>query len=199
MMTNINTGLFDKIVYWLVAAALLCSAVMLFNAGVNGEKLGDWIWNRHQNQFSWYSRPLFIVPACYYAYRQNIFLIAGFMVLLFCSLFWFSAPDQVPEHVMRYLEWEKQLFLSNESVFTLLLMVLAVVVYLYLLFYAFWRRNPWMGLVLINVGTITKIVVSISLGKEAGGAAVVPSLSSLAIINTFALVIWKRKKMTDPD
>lgn len=182
------------IVSWLVALALLYSAAMLFTAYLSGENLGEWVWQRHQNLFSWYSRPLFVVPACYYAYRRKPALIFGFMALLGCSLFWFAAPDNVPEHVVSFLDWEKELFFSNDSVFPLLLLVLVVTVFLVLLFYAFWQRSLWVGLLIINVGTVVKVIVSLVFGQQAGAAAVVPSLSSLAIINTVALMIWRWRK-----
>lgn len=184
----------------IVAIMLLYSAALLLLALYRGESLGEWIWDRHQNQFSWYSRPLFLIPACYYAYRQRISLVVGFMVLLLCSLFWFAAPAQVPEHISGYLEWERQLFFSNDSVLPLILLVAVVVIFLGGLFYAFWRRSVWIGLLLINAGTLLKIVVSMVLGKEAGMAAIVPSLSSIAIINlvAFAILKFRRAEKSNP-
>lgn len=181
----------DLVITFLVVATLLYSAAILLSAYFNGETLAAWVWDRHQNQFSWYSRPLFLIPACYYAYRKNIWLVIGFMAMLFCSLFWFAAPSNVPAHVSDYLEWEKQLFFTNESIVPLLVLTLVVAGFLVALFTAFWRRNPWLGLVLVNVGTVLKIVVSIALGKESGAAAIVPSLSSMAIINFAAFVFWR--------
>ena len=116
--------------------------------------------------------------------------------LLSDETFWFTASDQVPESVSAYLEWEKQLFFSNESSMPLITLKVAVIVFLFGLFYAFWKRNPWYGLLLINVGTLIKIIVSIGFGKEVGMAAIVPSLSSIAFVNFVAFLIWRyyRKK-----
>ncbi len=189
---NSTSKIVDRIVAITVATILLLSAAVLVGVYVSGEQLGSWIWERHQNQFSWYSRPLFVIPACYYAYRRNLWLVAGFMVLVGCSLFWFPAPANVPEHVERYLAWEHQMFFSSQSAVPLFLLIIAVIVFLFLLFYAFWYRNPWMGLLLLNVGTLLKIVVSIRFGVEAGSAAIVPSLSSLVVTNLMALVVWYR-------
>lgn len=191
MKTKVNI---DKLVLGLIGAVLLYSIIILIQAKFSGEHIGDWIWNRHQNQFSWYSRPLFIVPACYYAYRKKLWHIIGFMLLLFASLFWFPSPDLVSESVANYLEWEKELFLTNDSSLPLILLSLAVLGFLFALFYAFWKRNPWYGLLLVNVGTIIKIIVSIGFGKEVGMAAIVPSISSIGIINIVAFIFWKYKK-----
>ncbi len=182
---------FDWFVTFFVVATLLYSAAMLVHAYCDGENLAAWVWDRHRNQFSWYSRPLFLIPACYYAYRKKIWLVIGFMAMLFCSLFWFAAPANVSANVSDYLEWEKQLFFSNESKAPLLVLTLVVTGFLVALFSAFWRRKPWLGLVLINAGTVLKIFVGLVLDKESGGAAVAPSLSSLAVINFVAFAVWR--------
>jgi len=182
---------FDKAVLCWTGAVLLYSLILLLQAYFKGVDIGSWIWDRHQNQFSWYSRPLFIIPACYYAYRRKIWHVISFNLLLVTSLFWFPAPLQVSPEVVAYLEWEKQLFFTNDTFLPLILLSSVVVLFLFCLFYAFWLRNPWLGLGLINVGTILKIIVSIVLGQDLGKAAIVPSLSSMAIINLLAFLIWK--------
>lgn len=182
---------FDRFVAFIIVVTLLYSAALLISAYFTGENLATWVWDRHQNQFSWYSRPLFLIPACYYAYRQKLWLIIGFMVLLFCSLFWFAAPLDVPEHVSDYLEWEKKLFFTNESFVPLLVLTVVVSGFLVALFSAFWHRNLWLGLLLVNAGTLLKIIVSIVLGKDLGTAAIVPSLSSLAVMNLAAFIAWR--------
>lgn len=181
----------DKVVLCFVGLVLLYSLILLLHAFFNGVDIGNWIWDRHQNQFSWYSRPLFIIPACYYAYHRKIWHVISFMLLLATSLFWFPAPLQVSPKVIAYLEWEKQLFFTNDSFVPLFLLSSVVVLFLFCLFYSFWHRNPWLGLILINVGTILKVIVSIVLGKDLGMAAIVPSLSSMAIINVVAFLVWK--------
>ena len=30
----------------------------------------EWVFERHQNQWSWYIRPLFVIPFCYFAYKE---------------------------------------------------------------------------------------------------------------------------------
>lgn len=182
----------DRFILWLIGLILLYSATIFAVAYFSGADLGAWVWGRHQNLFSWYSRPLFIIPAAYYSCRRKLLHVVGFMALLATSLFWFNAPVVVPPAVSEYLEWEKQLFFTNDNKLPLVALIFCVVAFLLLFFNAFWQRNLWYGLVLINAGTVLKIIVSIVFGQDAGMAAVTPSLSSLFVINLFAWFLWRR-------
>lgn len=184
----------DRLVLWLIGLILLYSAIIFSAAYFSGEDMGAWVWGRHQNQFSWYSRPLFVIPAAYYAYRRKVWHVVGFMTLLATSLFWFDAPATVPPSVSEYLEWEKQLFFTNDNKLPLVALIFGVFVFLGLLLYSFWQRNPWYGLAVINAGTVLKVIVSVAFGQDAGMAAIVPSLSSLLVINLFAWFLWRRKR-----
>lgn len=184
----------DQFVLWLIGLILLYSVIIFFTAYFSGAEMGAWVWERHQNQFSWYSRPLFVIPAAYYAYHRKVWHVVGFMALLATSLFWFDAPATVPPSVSEYLEWEKQLFLTNENKLPLVALTFSVFVFLGLLFYSFWQRNPWYGLAVINTGTVLKLIVSVASGQDAGMAAIVPSLSSLLVINLLAWFLWRRKR-----
>lgn len=189
---RLNKVNIDGLVLVGTGIVLIYSLGLLLVAHLSGSSLGEWIWDRHQNQFSWYSRPLFLVPACYYAYRQKIWHVVGFMLLLATSLFWFEAPEHVSENVRGYLEWENELFFVNPSRGPLLLLAVTVVFFLFGLFQAFWNRNAWYGLLLINAGTVVKVIVSIWFGEAAGRAAIIPSLSSLAVINFIAFLVWRK-------
>jgi len=191
-MTNTRLAKFDMLVLTLIGLVLACSAALFMSAYLSGEDMGAWVWERHQNLFSWYSRPLFIIPAGYYAYRRKAWHALGFMLLLVTSLFWFPAPVTTDPAIQNYLQWEADLFLNNENRLPLFALILAILVFLLLLFYAFWQRNPWYGLLIINVGTILKIIVSLAFGKEAGSAAITPSLSSLLVIDLLAVFLWRR-------
>lgn len=195
-MHRMTSKTLDRLAFWLIVVLLTYSAIRLGAAVASGTPVGPWIWERHQNLFSWYSRPLFIIPAAYYAYRRKPWFIAGFMALLGTSLFWFSAPATVSPAVSAYLEWERQLFLANDSALPLIALVGAVIIFLLLFFYALWRRSLWLGLGLINAGTILKIIVSMTLGAEAGKAAIAPSVSSLIVINLVAWGLWRHWRRT---
>ncbi|WP_018689499.1 hypothetical protein [Ahrensia kielensis] len=185
----------DHLVLWFIGLILLYSATIFFAAYFSGADMGAWVWGRHQNQFSWYSRPLFIIPAAYFAYRRKVWHVIGFMALLATSLFWFDAPNTVSPSVREYLQWEKQFFFTNNNKLPLIVLIFGVFVFLGLLFYAFWQRNLWYGVALINAGTLLKVIVSVTIGQDAGMAAIVPSFSSLLVINFLAWFIWRRKRI----
>lgn len=193
-MTKSKTAKIDCLLLWLIGLMLVYSAAIFTSAYLAGTDMGAWVWDRHQNLFSWYSRPLFIIPAAYYAYRRKVWHVLGFMLLLATSLFWFAAPATTDPAIRDYLQWEADLFLSNESRLPLLALILAVLIFLFLLFYAFWQRNPWFGLLVINVGTVLKIIVSLIFGESAGEAAIMPSLSSLLVINLLAYLLYRRRR-----
>lgn len=181
----------DRVFQIVIFAVLFYSGVILVQAFLQGYDIGAWIWDRHQNLFSWYSRPLFIIPACYYAYRRKMAYVIALIFVFVTSLFWFPAPEVVPESVAGYLDWEKSFFYGSENLLNLFALAVAVAVFLISLFYAFWKRNAWYGLLVINIGTLLKVVVSLVLDQESGTAAVLPSLSSLVVINLVAFFVWR--------
>ena len=179
----------DKSVLLILLIMLSYSAMLLAKAWMDGVHIGEWIWNRHQNQFSWYSRPLFIIPACYYAYRQKLGFVIGIMVLLGSSLFWFAPPAEVSETISGYLDWERQMFFNANNRIPLIVLSVSVLIFLLLLFYSFWQKSFWMGLLVLNIGNLLKIGVSVFFGEDAGMASIVPTLSSILILNLLAFAI----------
>jgi hypothetical protein len=53
-----------------------------------------WAWDRHANELSWYIRPLFFLPFCFFAYRRNLLGMILTILALLPSMFWFPAPSQ---------------------------------------------------------------------------------------------------------
>ena len=52
----------------------------------------NWAWARHHNPLSWYIRPLFILPFCYFAYQKSVRGMVLTVVAVTSSMFWFPAP-----------------------------------------------------------------------------------------------------------
>ena len=53
----------------------------------------NWAWERHHNPWSWYIRPLFVLPFCYFAYKRSLWGVSLTIVAVLSSMFWFPAPD----------------------------------------------------------------------------------------------------------
>ena len=56
-----------------LALVLLAAAVVA--ATGNNDEFTAWAWERHHNILSWYIRPLFLLPFCYFAYRRSLFTL----------------------------------------------------------------------------------------------------------------------------
>jgi len=184
----------DRVAGAVIVIMLVYSVFLLANAWHREFDLGNWIWERHQNLFSWYSRPLFILPACYYAYQRKPGYLLGILALLATSLFWFAPPTEVADSVSGYLEWERRFFLNPDNMLPMFALAFAAATFLFLLFYSLWHRNVLVGLIVLNVGSLLKIAISVTLGGEAGKAAIGPTVSSIVALNLCAFFIWKWMK-----
>ena len=63
----------------------------------------NWAWARHLNPLSWYIRPLFILPFCYFAYRKSVGGMALTVVAVTSSMFWFPVPATPEPRGIRHL------------------------------------------------------------------------------------------------
>jgi hypothetical protein len=161
----------------------------------------SWVWERHHNELSWYVRPLFLLPFCYFAYRRSVWGIVVTLLLFPTSLFWFPAPENPSPRVEGYLAWERQ-FLLEGSVVARLVLLMLVVAFFLALASAFWRRSWLWGLAVINAGSLLKVVWSVAFGGAAGWASLVPSLFTLAVTDAVILlaVRWlKRRRARQED
>ena len=75
------------------------------------QNLAEWAWTRHHNPLSWYIRPLFLIPFCYFAWRRNLTGVAATLVALATSMFWFPALASPDPRVAEFLEAERQYLL----------------------------------------------------------------------------------------
>lgn len=68
----------------------------------------NWAWARHHNPLSWYIRPLFILPFCYFAYRKSVRGMVATVVAVTSSMFWFPAPATADPTATTFLAVERQ-------------------------------------------------------------------------------------------
>lgn len=158
--------------YFLLAAFI--AAILIYPAFMN------WVFDRHQNQISWYIRPLFIIPFCYAAYQRSL---SGIALSLFCgftSMCWFGVPKLPGHDVASFLEFEKN-WLTGQWGGTKILWSLCVPVSFILLGIAFWRRNMASGLLVVVMIALGKIFWSIYNGGAAGRSVIIPAMTGLLI------------------
>src|SRR5690554_5606161 len=95
---------YDKVL-GLVFGLLTISFFML--SGFNSDFL-NWAFDRHHNQLSWYIRPLFLIPFCYFAFNKSWTGMCATIFLLLTSMFWFPKPLETNHIVGEFLDMEKE-------------------------------------------------------------------------------------------
>jgi hypothetical protein len=159
------------------------------------EAFFNWAFERHQNQLSWYIRPLFLIPFCYFAYRQSWAGATGSIFLLLTSMFWFPVPDTVSEQVTEFLAYEKA-YLYGEWNPIKLLLALSVPISLFLLGLAFWKRSLWMGIGVVVLMAAGKTAWSLAFAGESGRAILVPAV--LGLLLCCALIFYGFRRLERP-
>lgn len=179
---------YDKIIALIFGVLTLLFLILAFT----NEGFFNWAYERHQNQISWYIRPLFLIPFCYFAYKRSWAGVFGTMFLLLTSMFWFPKPDVVSEQVKQFLEMEKE-YLSGDWGLVKILISLLVPISLTALGVAFWKRSLWFGLSVIIFIAVAKMTWSVIFGGESGKSIFVPAIIGLVIC--IVLIYLGFKKM----
>lgn len=151
----------------------------------------SWAWERHHNILSWYIRPLFLLPFCYFAYRRSVAGIVLTLVALATSMFWFPTPERVDPRVEEFLAFERE-WLVAEWTLAKIATTLLVPLILGILCLAFWRRSLVWGLIVINGIAIGKVAWGVIDGGGAGWALLPPALSGLVVCNAAILYVAHR-------
>ncbi len=145
---------------------------------MTNETFLNWAYERHQNQMSWFIRPIFLIPFCFFAYKHRWAGISITVFCLFTSMFWFPKPETISEQVNMFLQFEKD-WLRADWDYKKCLLVLTVPVSFFALGLAFWKRSLLMGLGVIVLMATGKIVWSIYNAGEAGKSILVPAIIGL--------------------
>ena len=148
----------------------------------------SWAWERHHNVLSWYIRPLFLLPFCYFAYRRSVAGIVLTLVALATSMFWFPTPERVDPRVEEFLAFERE-WLTAEWTLAKIATTLLVPLILGILCLAFWRRSLVWGLIVINVVAIGKVAWGVIDGGGAGWTLLPPALLGLVVCNAAILYV----------
>ena len=147
---------------------------------MSNEHFFDWVFDRHHNQWSWYIRPLFLIPFCYFSYKHNWSGIAITIFCLFTSMFWFPRPEIVSESVKEFLQFEKE-YLYGVWSLNKILITLMIPVSFIALGLSFWKRSVLIGIGVIVLMATGKIVWSIQNAGASGKSIVIPAIVGLIV------------------
>jgi len=153
----------------------------------------SWAWARHHNPLSWYIRPLFVLPFCYFAYKKSVTGIVLTVVGVLSSMFWFPAPSETDPRAAAFLAMERE-YVTGGWTWAKTAMTALVPIWFVVLGWAFWRRSLIAGLVVINAGAALKVIWSFYHG---GGSAwsIIPAVSIGALIcNGILIFVFRRRQ-----
>jgi hypothetical protein len=175
--------------------ALIILAVVGMAATGTLDEFRAWAWDRHHNILSWYIRPLFFLPFCFFAYKRSLFGMVLTLVALATSMSWFPVPETTSPAVVEMLAAEKAYFAAD---WTLLKVLLALIVPISFaaLGLAFWKRSLVWGLAVINGAILIKTGWTFVVSTEAGAMSHLPAaVLGLAVLN--AVILYVRHRMRE--
>lgn len=181
-MDEVNLRKYDKplaLVFGFLTLALILT--------LTNQEFLSWAFARHQNLLSWYIRPLFLVPFCYFAYKRSWAGISITIFLLATSMFWFPEPAVVSPETVQFLQMEID-YLTSAWNPAKILITLLVPISLIILGAAFWKRNLFIGLSVIVLIAIGKVTWSVVFGGESGTSLIAPA--SLGLIICVVLIYF---------
>jgi len=181
-----------------VTLAAGTSAVVLIVVGViaatgSTDEFVAWAWARHHNILSWYVRPLFILPFCFFAYRRSLMGIVLTLLALATSMFWFPAPEHTSPAVDEMLRAEEMYLTANWTLWKVLIALLVPLTFA-ALGLAFWRRSLLWGLAVVNAAILFKIAWTFLFSTEAGALSHLPA-AVIGLVVCDALILYVRRKI----
>jgi hypothetical protein len=153
-----------------------------------------WAWSRHHNVLSWYVRPLFILPFCFFAYRRSLFGIVLTLLALATSMFWFPAPEHTSPAVNEMLKAEEAYLTANWTFWKVLIALLVPLTFA-ALGLAFWKRSLVWGLAVVNAAILFKIAWTFLFSTQAGALSHLPAaVLGLAVCDALILYVMQRRR-----
>lgn len=153
----------------------------------------DWAWARHHNPLSWYIRPLFILPFCYFAYRKSMRGMLWTLVAVTSSMFWFPAPATVDPRAVEFLEVERLWIAGPVTLAQLVLTALIPVWFIALA--AALRRQFWaLAASVIAAGMALKVAWSFYMGGASAWIIVPPvALGNALVAAVLFYAYWRTR------
>ena len=153
----------------------------------------NWAWARHHNPLSWYIRPLFILPFCYFAYKRNVRGMVWTLVAVTSSMFWFPAPATPDPTATAFLAVERQWITGPLTLDRLVLTALIPIWFIALA--AAFRHRMWVAAAsVIVVGTALKVAWSFYMGGASAWIIVPPvALGNAVCAGVLMYVYWRSR------
>jgi hypothetical protein len=170
----------------------LVAVVVVAATGNTGEFVA-WAWERHHNVLSWYVRPLFLLPFCYFAYRRSLLGMTLTLIALATSIFWFPAPAESSTAVNEMLSAETEYLTAKWTLWKVLIALLVPATFA-ALGLAFWKRSLVYGLAVINAAILFKIGWTFLFGTEAGAMSHLPA-AVVGIVVCDALILYVMRRL----
>jgi hypothetical protein len=177
---------------YVISISFALLTVLFIVSSMTNQTFFDWVFDRHHNQWSWYIRPLFLIPFCFFAYKHSWPGMAITIFCLFTSMFWFSRPEVVSENVIEFLQFEKE-YLYGEWNTKKIMMALTIPISFLALGISFWKRSLLIGLGVVILMATGKIVWSIQNAGESGKSILIPAV--IGLLMCCALIYYGFKKM----
>ncbi|MBI5459863.1 hypothetical protein [Methanobacterium sp.] len=193
MINNIEIRKYDKVIA--IIFGLFTLAIIM---AMTNKDFFSWAWARHHNILSWYIRPLFLIPFCYFAYKRSWAGISATIFLLISSMFWFLEPGMASEQVNQFLQVEID-YLNAPWGIGKILMTLIVPISLFALGAAFWKRNLLFGISVIVFIALAKILWSVVFGGESGMSILAPAIIGLIICVILIYFGFRRSEKNNKD
>jgi len=153
----------------------------------------NWAWARHHNPLSWYVRPLFILPFCYFAHKRSVRGMLWTLVAVTSSMFWFPAPATPDPAAATFLEVERQWITGPLTLSRLVLTALIPVWFVALA--AAVRLRSWLAVMLIIAGgTTLKVAWSFYMGGASAWIIVPPVALGNAICAGVLIYAYRRTR-----
>jgi len=158
-------------------------------------ELAAWAWARHHNEWSWYIRPLFLIPFCWFAWRRSLAGLIVTVLALPTSMVWFPAPTQPSALATEVLAAELAYLRAPWNGWKVAVALLVPLGFTALAL-AFWRRSLAWGLVVLNALPLAKIAWSfVVFSREGALHHLVPAGIGLLACNVavVAALWWRRR------
>ena len=173
-----------------LALAIVAAGVVVATAST--DEFVAWAWARHHNVLSWYVRPLFILPFCYFAYRRSLLGIVITLLALVTSMFWFPVPENSSSAVNEMLASEREYLTTDWTLWKVSIALLVPLTFA-ALGLAFWKRSLVWGLAVVNASILFKIGWTFLFSTEAGAMSHLPAaVLGLALCDALILYVMRR-------